>query len=26
MRRLLVIVNAMVRKNERWQASTPATA
>jgi transposase len=25
MRRLLVIVNAMVRKNERWQASTPAT-
>lgn len=26
MRRLLVIVNAMVRKNERWQATTPATA
>jgi transposase len=26
MRRLLVIVNAMVRKNERWQATAPATA
>lgn len=26
MRRLLVIINAMIRKNERWQAPTPATA
>lgn len=26
MRRLLIIINAMVRKQERWQANTPATA
>lgn len=26
MRRLLIIINAMVRKQERWQAITPATA